>query len=194
MKFLAQVLLFLLLVPLQVLAAQSDFETAIAKIFAERPYELNLGLLQAPDPKPLKIGTFSPDQNTNSKGLQIISEGRVFPFRYEIISVENVPSADILETIVNAEKNDPEAILLEKLSNDVLGTYVHYFRRVSTNGKPRYISSNYIFLKGSNFFHLSAANYAPMVFKKNMEAWGEIEPDKLAEDAAQLLLKAFRAK
>ncbi|MPN62837.1 hypothetical protein SDC9_210590 [bioreactor metagenome] len=116
-----------------------------------------------------------------------------FPTGYEIISVETIAKpADFLESAFQALSNHEDILLLERKENSELGTYLHYFQRVDNNGKPSHVSANYLFLKGTTFFHVLAANYSAAA--RGYQTWGVKIDDQNAENKAQLLLKALTFK
>ncbi|MES2207975.1 MAG: hypothetical protein V4525_14410 [Pseudomonadota bacterium] len=161
--------------------------------FSDKPYILNLEKISELDPKPLKIEKFSPHQDPRAQGIRIISTGRIFPFSYEIINIKDATNPDILSSISKSLDNHSDIILKEQKSNNKLGNYLHYFQRISLEGKPHHVSSNYIFIKNNIFYHLAANNYAAATSMPRNN-WGVEKADGNAENEVKLLINSMEFK
>jgi hypothetical protein len=161
-------------------------------IFTDKPYIINLKLLSALDPKPLKIESFSVDQYPRAQGVRIISTGRIFPISYEIIDIKDTSNPNALSAVSVAMDGHADILFKEEKSNNELGNYLHYFQRVSLNGKPHHVSSNYIFIKNGTFFHLAANNFAVSAMARS--DWGKEKPDTNAEIEVSTLIKSISFK
>ncbi len=176
-------------------APQSSANTSFTAVsesnnaFSDKPYSINLKTISALDPKPLKIETFSPDPFPRAQGVRIISTGRIFPISYEIISIRDTTNQNILGAVSKSLDSHSDIILKEEKSNSKLENYIHYFQRVTVNGKPHHVSANYIFVKNNTFYHLAANNYAAAVMPR--DSWGPDKPDANAENEVMSLVNAF---
>jgi hypothetical protein len=179
--------LFLTLISASAIAAEPT------QVFHDKPYALNFGSLQALDPKPLQLQAFSPDpaNSERTKGLRIISRGRMFPVTYEVISIAD-SKPESIDAIFSSLDGREGIILKELIKCSFSDKCLRYFHRVSDNGKPHHVSSNYLFVKDGTFFHFSASNYAALVMPR--ESWGEPKPDPNAEREVNLLLQAASFK
>jgi hypothetical protein len=167
-------------------------KAAPADLFADKPYALDLKQLGALDPKPLQMGAFAPDADPKSQGIRILSKGRSFPYGYEIIDIRNAVNPKILDAVSKSLDGHADIILKERRQDADLGDCLHYFQRVDVGGKPHHVSSNYIFVRGQVFYHVSASNFAAVVMKR--ESWGDPKPDLNAEGEVKLLLKCLTYK
>jgi|GEM_PF-3981961 len=177
------------------LAPAASAATDTAAIFKDKPYSLDLSEIEALDPQALEISEFSPEANV-VQGVKIVSNGRMFPFTYEVITLPppvDGDSADLLKTIKSALDTHKDIILSTLQHNKSLGNFLHYFHQVSVQNKPHHVSSNYIFVNGKTTYHIIGTSYAPMVMPRE-KGWGPPAPDPNAESAALLLLKAMRFK
>jgi len=173
--------------------ASSSPRVTSGDLFSDKTYTLDLDLIAALDPRPLAIREFSPDPEPRVRGLRISSRGRIFPVDYEVISAPQIPGkAKLLSDISKALDGHADIVAKERGRNDTLGDHIHYFQRVSIDGKPHHVSSNYLFIVNDVFYHLAATSYAPTVMPR--ESWGQPGPDGNAEREVQLLIQAFRAK
>ncbi len=194
MNILPKFLLALFLVsPIYGMADPAGTSEPIGTHLTGKPYDLNVRLLQEIDPEPLQISSDRLASDPNTKRLRIFSNGMGFPTSYEIISIEAVAKpAEMLDAAFQAMSKQADILLLERKDSPALGTYLHYFHRVEKNGKPSHVSSNYLFVKGSTFFHVLAANYSAAA--RGYEKWNVGKDDPNAENKAQLLLKALTFK
>jgi hypothetical protein len=191
MNILTKVLLTLsLATPLSALADSGGATDTIESHLSGKPYELNLRLLQEIDPEPLKISSQVLVDDGKAKRLKIFSNGMGFPTGYEIISVEAVAKPnEFLDSTFQSLSKHEDILLLERKESSTLGSYLHYFQRVENNGRPNHVSTNYLFMKGSTFFHVSAANYSAAA--RGYQSWSARKDDPNAENKAQLLLQAL---
>ena len=190
---------FLILLMLALLAPTASAATAAtetAAIFKDKPYSLDLGEIEALDPKPLEISEFFTDASKQVQEVKIVSKGRIFPFTYEVITLPppvDGDSAKLLQTIKNALDKHEDIILSQLANSKTLGNFLHYFERVSVKDMPHHVSSNYIFVNGKTTYHIVGTSYGPMVMPRE-KGWGPPSPDKNADSEAILLLRALRFK
>jgi hypothetical protein len=182
-------LLFIILT----LIASTSIAAEPTQLFDDKPYVLNLGYLQLLDPKPLQVEAFSPDPSNPEqvKGFRIISRGRVFPVAYEVISITG-GKPEVMDLTSSALDEREGIVLKEFIKCSFSERCLHYFHRVSENGKPHHVSSNYLFVKNNTFFHFSASNYGALVMPR--ESWGDPKPDRNAEKEVMFLLQAAAFK
>ncbi|MFZ6780785.1 hypothetical protein ACO0LD_28465 [Undibacterium sp. Ji83W] len=189
-------LMLALLAPTASAATAATAATETAAIFKDKPYNLDLGEIEALDPKPLEISEFSPDGSKQVQGVKIVSKGRIFPFTYEVITFPSPvgsDSAELLKTIKSALDKHEDIILSQLANSKTLGNFLHYFQQVSVQNKPHHVSSNYIFVNGKTTYHIVGTSYGPMVMPRE-KGWGPPSPDKNADSEAILLLRALRFK
>ncbi|UTH74748.1 hypothetical protein [Chromobacterium sp. IIBBL 290-4] len=167
--------------------------TSTNELFADKPYTLNLDLLQALDPKPLQVSSFKPEpaEPERVQGIHIISGGRIYPFTYEVISVRN-PKPGILETLSKTLDGKSDIILKNIAPCSLAEQCLHYFERISVDGKPHHATSNYLLVKNQTLYHFSAANYAALI--NGYESWGAPTENKNAELEVGRLLQAISFK
>jgi hypothetical protein len=183
----------LLFVALLVLNAMAAGVSQAGELFDDKPYSLNMPLIQALDPKPLRYQAFSPDpaDTDRVKGLRILSQGRIFPFVFEIISVQGA-KPEVLESVSKSLEGKEDIVLKVFAPCPVSDRCLHYFQRFSENGKPHHVSANYLFMKNGAFFHFSASSYAATIMPR--DSWGPPAADGNAELEASRLLKAATFK
>lgn len=163
------------------------------RLFADKPYTLNLATIQAFDPKPLQTQAFSPEpaHADRAKGLRILSRGRVFPIDYEVISVQGA-KPEVLDAVSKSLEGRDGIVMKDFVSSPLVGNCLHYFERSSVDGKPHHVSSNYLFYRNGTFYHFMAVNFGPALTHR--ESWGPAAADGNSENEVKLLLKAASFK
>lgn len=184
---------YLLSAPLLVAIAMSAGVSRAVELFDDKPYFLNIAAIQSLDPKPLRYQAFSPDPSATdrAKGLRLVSQGRIFPFIFEIISVQ-MTGPEVLESISKSLEGKEDIVLKDFVTCPASERCLHYFQQFSENGKPHHVSANYLFVKNGTFFHFAAVSYAAAVMPR--DRWGPPSPDENAEREVNRLLKAATFK
>jgi hypothetical protein len=158
--------------------------------FADKPYGLRLGLIQAFDPKPLQVESFVPDGNPAFNGTRVTSSGRAFPFVYTVISAKVREGADPLTDLYAQVKENPRVSFVDRSSNGDLGDHIHFTERFEQQGKPHHIASNYMFIRGDRFFHVAAENYGPVTLGRL--DWKDEDIDVNAEREVLVLIRSLQ--
>lgn len=165
----------------------------IDPIFKDKPYSIDLREIAALDPKPLKLSEFAPDTDKKVQGVRIISEGRIFPFIYEVITFPtSLETVQTLNKIVEPLAKRDDIILLTSGESQHLGIFVNYFQRASENGKPHHVSSNWLFVRNGVVYHVIGTSFGPMMVPR--DSWGEPKPDSNAKEESIRLLRSLRSK